>query len=286
MKTISSLIITMSILISCDNSVDENFTVFIPSTPELLINKIYYHSKDLNSTFLIGDYTYNSANNLTKRISYNPTSSLVSITQTYAYENGKVIRCDFSEVTANNKLNNPVTTIYHDLYFYNDNGFLNTIQRYRGENEPISTNFEYNTDGKIIKSYSGTIDTEICESYPGGNLYDIDPILWNEYNYDNNDNVISTFSRHCNNDSEIKITYDNKMRPSDGLDYVPRTNLLPLISQYAYYSQSLSKGNVINDHSLMAYKYEYNKKGFPIIIYSYYNGEELSSFEIEYKTPK
>lgn len=284
MRTIILLLISIVFLTSCDDSVEEPVKEFTLNLPELLISKIYYNSKDLDSTYLIGDYTYDSTNNLIKRITYNPTSLLVSITQTYDYENGKVIRCDFSEVTAyNDNLDNPDTTKYYDLYSYDDNGYLISIQRYRGSTEPILTNFEYNNEGKIVKSYTGKIDTDICDSYSENDITAIDPILWTEYIYEN-DNAVSTFYIRCKNDSEIKMIFDNKNRPSDGLDYVPRTDLLPLISQYGYYSPSFSKGNVIDYGTLMIYEYEYNEKGFPQRIIPYYNGQELSDFEIEYKT--
>lgn len=283
MRTIILFLIGLVFLTSCDDSVEEPVKEFTPNTPELLISKIYYNSKDLDSTYLIGDYTYDSANNLIRRITYNPTSLLVSITQTFEYENGKVKRCNFSEVTAyNDNLDNPDTTKYYDLFSFDDNGYLITIQRHRGESV-LSTHFEYNNDGKIIKSYTGTIDTDICDSYNENDITGIDPILWTEYYYEN-ENATSTIYIKCGNDSDRKLIFDNKKRPSDGLDYVPRTDLLPLISQYGYYSPSFSIGNVIDYGTLMIYEYEYNEQGYPRRIIPYYNGQELSDFEIEYKT--
>jgi len=231
------ILLFYSILTSC---FDEEYVI----ETDYLISKIYSADKSHIST-----YTYNVKNQLIRREFHRTIPNAAYSYDTYLYyPDGLIKRIISADVTYGN-------TYFYD-YFY-DKGRVEELRSYDNGRLYSTENFICSNKGEI--------------SY-----YIKDKKIRSKFEYLNKNVIKETVyyvddwsGKHLSHTAEYK--YDNKKRPSDGLNYLPRRYPLPVIMQIGGFIPSLSKNNFIrsNNHPV-SYLYKYNENDLPIEIKAIY----------------
>lgn len=207
----------------------------------------------------------------------------------YIYdENNLLIKKEFTD---------PINKVSSDLFLEYEDGILK-VTRYRDYDFPQFSHdkyYYYSQNNRIIRIDIGNVErTSIHTVWSldyseetnklSLSLHEKNPTIF----YDIKDsNIVRTVNilRDARTGEEfeqiLNFKFDDKKKPSFGLDYLVGTDLLPFRGTTSHWEKTLSKNNLIAEEEYgTQYIMEYNEQGYPISITTKIDGIETAEPQV------